>query len=756
LQKKHPAHPTPTSFPVYTGPHNSPFFQEDEIVKSILSFPPGSASGIDGLKPQILKDLLSFGGDEGVCLRQVLTDFLNLIGSGYVPDSIRPIFFGAALTALRKKDGGIRPIAVGLTWRRLVAKILVKRITPDLASKFSPHQLGVGVRGGCEAGAHSARIYYNSNHNEGKVLFKIDFRNAFNEVRRDVLLQIVTKEFPSILPFVDQSYRYPSKLFFGKDLIDSDRGVQQGDPLGPALFALAIHPIVQDIESEFNCWYLDDGTIGDHPEKVERDLATILRRSAEIGLTPNFSKCEIAIIGRFTEENKKSEIFGKFNILTPGLQMMSDLNATLLGSPLADAGIESSLEDKIKKLKLFGDRLTWISSQSAYFLLRQSFAIPRLIYLLRSAPTWKNPTQLHSFDIILKSILESVLNINLTYHSWAQSSLPIKSGGIGIKNATDLSLPCFLSSFYNVEPLIISLVPESCEAEIKIAEILWMTQFQLTEIPAEEVRKIQNSWETPIFQAKSQNLLANMISLTDQARLKSCESPESGAWLQALPSTSLGTHLSDETFRISCSIRLGCGICVPHHCHCGAAVDESGLHGLCCKKSAGRRSRHESINDVIARALRSAEIPCIREPTGCFRADGKRPDGMSLIPWKKGKSLIWDFTCRDSYAPSYINNTACQVGFAANLAEEEKIKKYKATPDHFIFIPVAIESSGVWGNLGFDFVRELGRRLSFITKEKKSTSYLFQRISLCLQRGNTAAVLGTLPAGKQLDEIFNL
>lgn len=69
-------------------------------------------------------------------------------------------------------------------------------------------------------------------------------------------------------------------------------------------------------------------------------------------------------------------------------------------------------------------------------------------------------------------------------------------------------------------------------------------------------------------------------------------------------------------------------------------VDQLGLHGLSCLRSAGRRIRHSSINDVILRSLISAEVPSVREPSSCCRSDGKRPDGMTLIPWKRGKSLL--------------------------------------------------------------------------------------------------------------------
>jgi len=88
-----------------------------------VSFRKGSAGGLDSLKPQILKDLLHVqNGDAGRKLLESITALTTVILNGEVPSSLCPYFFGASLTALMKKTGGIRPIAVGNTWRRLVAK----------------------------------------------------------------------------------------------------------------------------------------------------------------------------------------------------------------------------------------------------------------------------------------------------------------------------------------------------------------------------------------------------------------------------------------------------------------------------------------------------------------------------------------------------------------------------------------------------------------------------------------------------------
>ena len=167
-------------------------------------------------------------------------------------------------------------------------------------------------------------------------------------------------------------------------------------------------------------------------------------------------------------------------------------------------------------------------------------------------------------------------------------------------------------------------------------------------------------------------------------------------------------------------------------------------HGLNCRWSEGRHHRHATLNDIIHRALSSAKIPARLEPSGLQRSDGKRPDGISVVPWKCGKLLVWDATCPDTFAPSYSSNATSEARLVAASAEERKEAKYSNLGALHCFTPVAIETSGVFGPKSLLFVRELGRRIARVTGEVKSTNYLVQRLSVAVQRGNSAAVLGTM------------
>ena len=79
----------------------------------------------------------------------------------------------------------------------------------------------------------------------------------------------------------------------GNETILSETGVQQGDPLGPVLFVLAVDEIARSVRSPINIWYLDDATIGGSVESVCEDLRRIIKMLSDISLEENPSKFEV-------------------------------------------------------------------------------------------------------------------------------------------------------------------------------------------------------------------------------------------------------------------------------------------------------------------------------------------------------------------------------------------------------------------------------------------------------------------------------
>ena len=224
-------------------------YSQDEVEKAILSFPKDSAAGPSSLRPQHLKDALVPGLKDEVIAN--LLKFIELMARGGAPASLQQWVSGGSLVALPKKDGGLRPIAVGETWRRLVGKVLVASCTEDISMYLQPLQVGVGTRNGCESVIHVVRQWCGRHQaDEDRVLALMDLSNAFNSVDRSAFREAVRRIAPSLAPWVDFCYGNSGTLLLGAEMIDSERGIQQGDPLGPLLFSLAIQEHIQQAAAE--------------------------------------------------------------------------------------------------------------------------------------------------------------------------------------------------------------------------------------------------------------------------------------------------------------------------------------------------------------------------------------------------------------------------------------------------------------------------------------------------------------------------
>jgi len=92
-----------------------------------------------------------------------------------------------------------------------------------------------------------------------------------------------------------------------------------------------------------------------------------------------------------------------------------------------------------------------------------------------------------------------------------------------------------------------------------------------------------------------------------------------------------------------------------------------------------------AVNNNNDDAFTSADIPSSKEPHGLVRSDGKRPDGLTLVPWKEGKPLASDDTAVCTVADSYVAATAREAGAAAERAAELKISKYSDLEDNCVF-----------------------------------------------------------------------
>ena len=325
----------------------------------------------------------------------------------------------------------------------------------------------------------------------------------------------------------------------------------------------------------------------------------------------------------------------------PSLNVCLPASATLLGSPLGDADsipVSDSISDKVLHLKVMGDRLQGLQAHDALLLLKHAFTIPKLLYTLRSVPCFAS-SELNSYVDTLRSIFSSICNIHLDRDdpSWLQSTLPVKSGGLGLRSAVHLAPSAFLSSAAGCSNLIHQILParfhDAPYAPQDDTLVIWK-QGHPHPPPTGSASHLQKEWDSPKIETTTEALLENSEGIA-RARLLAVMAKESGACLGAMPISSVGLRLDDNTIHVAVGLRNGASLCSPHlFCHCGAQVDHFATHGLSCRWSEGRHSRHAGVNYIIHRALTSAKIPSELEPSGQSRSGGKCPHGTTIVPWK--------------------------------------------------------------------------------------------------------------------------
>ena len=108
----------------------------------------------------------------------------------------------------------------------------------------------------------------------------------------------------------------------------------------------------------------------------------------------------------------------------------------------------------------------------------------------------------------------------------------------------------------------------------------------------------------------------------------------------------------------------------------------------------------------------SADMPVIKEPSGLARADGKRPDGLSLIPWRAGRPPCWDVTVVCATASSYLQTANVSAAAVAEMTAIRKTSKFQELAAQYTFQPIAVKSLGSMDTDTRDFLVDLGRRIN--------------------------------------------
>jgi len=130
----------------------------------------------------------------------------------------------------------------------------------------------------------------------------------------------------------------------------------------------------------------------------------------------------------------------------------------------------------------------------------------------------------------------------------------------------------------------------------------------------------------------------------------------------------------------------------------------------------------------------------MKEPHGLVRDNGKRPDGLTLLPWNSGRSATWDVTVVDTLGNAYLQQSAITSASADETAAVRKRNKHSSFSGTHDFFPVALETVGSMSVSTQEFLAQIGRRLTEVTTDHRETTFLFQRLSVTVHRFNAACL----------------
>ncbi len=348
---------------------------------------------------------------------------------------VDPVATAPLLACRLNKCPGVRPIGIGDTSRRIIAKAILTITKGDIQEATGSIQLCAGQISGTETAVHTAQALYHQDETEAILL--VDASNAFNSLNRLVALHNIRHLCPSLATVLINTYRAPTKLFVDGSVLYSREGTTQGDPLAMPMYALATLPLIKELKSIKNVkqvWYADDASSTGKIKDLYEWWKKLTTLGPRFGYSPNAMKTWLV-----TKEEHLTTATTQF--ANEGVNITSE-GRPYLGAALGKPEFVSSyVRNKVQSWCSIVDKLSSIAAiqpHAAYAAFTHGLS-NKWTYLLRTISGIGN----------LFEPLESEIRTKLIPKLTGQSppnddlrhllSLPARLGGLAITNPTSIA-----------------------------------------------------------------------------------------------------------------------------------------------------------------------------------------------------------------------------------------------------------------------------------------------------------------------------
>ena len=194
-------------------------------------------------------------------------------------------FLACHLNALDKRPG-VRPIGIGDTVRRIIAKAVLIAVRGDVLDVAGFIQLCAGQIASTEAVVHAVHSSFASDDCEALLL--VHASNAFNALNCQTALRNIMSLCPSLATVLINSYRAETDLFVGGDVIKSCEGTTQEHALAMPMYAITTVLLIKRLsEAVKQVWYADDAAAVESVEKVHLWWDQLVKLGPGFGYYPN-------------------------------------------------------------------------------------------------------------------------------------------------------------------------------------------------------------------------------------------------------------------------------------------------------------------------------------------------------------------------------------------------------------------------------------------------------------------------------------